>query len=122
MMQPEGNKRGGPETEFLGAKKRRDDHVPTGFHLAVASGRVFCRASEFMTSTCCVSARPISQGIPACLMDESGEAPGSAVVAADDHHVGLAFCDPRGNGAHPDFGNELYGNARLADWRFSSQK
>ena len=28
-----------------------------------------------MTSTCCVSARPSSQGRPACLSDDSGEAP-----------------------------------------------
>ncbi|CFN76350.1 Uncharacterised protein [Bordetella pertussis] len=27
------------------------------------------------TSVCCVSARPSSQGVPACLMDETGEAP-----------------------------------------------
>jgi hypothetical protein len=31
--------------------------------------------SLFSTSVCCVSASPISQGLPACLIDESGEAP-----------------------------------------------
>ena len=31
--------------------------------------------SRFSTSVCCVSARPSSQGVPACLMDDSGEAP-----------------------------------------------
>ena len=30
---------------------------------------------SFITSTWCVSARPSSQGMPACLMDVSGEAP-----------------------------------------------
>ena len=29
----------------------------------------------FSMSTCCVSARPTSQGIPACLMEDSGDAP-----------------------------------------------
>ncbi len=29
----------------------------------------------FKTSVCCVSARPSSQGVPACLMDDQGEAP-----------------------------------------------
>ena len=30
---------------------------------------------SFATSTCCVSARPSSHGMPACLIDVSGEAP-----------------------------------------------
>ena len=30
---------------------------------------------RFSTSVCCVSARPISQGEPACLIEVSGEAP-----------------------------------------------
>jgi hypothetical protein len=30
---------------------------------------------SFITSTCCVSARPSSHGMPACLMDVSGDAP-----------------------------------------------
>ena len=31
--------------------------------------------NPFMTRTCCVSARPSSQGLPAYLTDDSGEAP-----------------------------------------------
>ena len=30
---------------------------------------------RFSTSVCCVSARPSSQGVPTCLMDDTGEAP-----------------------------------------------
>ncbi len=30
---------------------------------------------SFITSICCVSARPSSQGMPACLIEVSGEAP-----------------------------------------------
>ena len=30
---------------------------------------------RFSTSVCCVSARPISHGLPACLIDDQGEAP-----------------------------------------------
>ncbi len=31
--------------------------------------------NPFITSVCCVSARPISHGQPACLIEASGEAP-----------------------------------------------
>ena len=30
---------------------------------------------RFSTSVCCVSARPSSHGVPACLIDDQGEAP-----------------------------------------------
>ena len=31
--------------------------------------------SRFSTSVCCVSARPSSHGVPACLIDDTGDAP-----------------------------------------------
>src|SRR5260370_23441376 len=34
-------------------------------------------------------------------------------MTADQHHVGMAFGDSRGDGADTDFGNQLYADARM---------
>ena len=39
---------------------------------------------------------------------------GAAVVAADQHHVGLALGDAGGHGAHADLGHQLDADARVA--------
>ena len=38
---------------------------------------------------------------------------GAAVVAADQHHVGMRLRDTGGDRSHADFGDELHRNARL---------
>ena len=59
------------------------------------------------TSVCCVSASPISQGEPACLIEVSGEAPVPPSKPADGHMVGPGLGDARGNRADSDLGAEL---------------
>ena len=54
---------------------------------------------SFSTSVCCVSASPISHGTPAYLIDASGEAPVPPSWPADQHAVGLALRDARGDRA-----------------------
>ena len=68
---------------------------------------------SFITSTWCVSARPSSQGTPACLMELSGEAPVPPRIAADQHHVGMRLGHARGHRAHAHFGHQLDRDARL---------
>ena len=59
------------------------------------------------TSTCCVSARPSSQGTPACRIDDVGEAPGAAVHAGDHDVVGAGLGDAGGDGADAGERDEL---------------
>ena len=64
------------------------------------------------SSVCCVSARPSSHGAPACLSDVSGAGAGAAVVAGDEHDVGLGLATRRRRPCRPDLGDELHVHAR----------
>ena len=68
--------------------------------------------SLLRTSTCCVSARPSSHGTPPCLIEVSGDAPGAAVVAGDQHDVGEGLGHARRHRAHADLGDQLHVDAR----------
>ena len=61
----------------------------------------------FSTSVCCVSARPISQGEPACLIEVSGEAPVPPSIAGDGDVVGARLGDAGRDRADADLGDEL---------------
>ena len=69
--------------------------------------------SLFITSTCCVSASPSSHGVPAVLDRGERGRPGAAVVAGDQHHVGVGLGHARRHRAHADLGDELHADARL---------
>ena len=62
------------KTELIGAEQRADQDVAAGLHWPSACTRMRLR-SLLSTSVCCVSARPSSHGVPACLIDDTGEAP-----------------------------------------------
>ena len=64
------------------------------------------------SSVCCVSARPISQGMPACWIDACGDAPVPPSWPGDHHVVGVRLGDARGDRAHPDLGHELHRHPR----------
>jgi hypothetical protein len=68
------DQRRGGEAELVGAEQRADDDVAAGAQAAVDLHRDAARR-PFSTSVWWVSARPISQGEPACLSEVSGEAP-----------------------------------------------
>ena len=70
----DGDQRRGGEAELVGPEQRADDHVAAGLQPAVHLQRD-ARAQPFSTRICCVSASPISQGMPACLSEVSGLAP-----------------------------------------------
>ena len=67
---------------------------------------------SFITSTCCVSARPSSHGMPACLIDDERRRTCSPVIAAYQNRVRMGFCNACGNGPDTIFCDELYGNTR----------
>ena len=75
----------------------------------------------FSTSVWCVSARPSSQGRPACLMRGLRRGAGAAVVAADQHDVGVRLGDAGGDGADADLGHQLHADARIGGWRSSDR-
>ena len=66
------------------------------------------------TRVWCVSASPSSQGRPACLIEVCGEAPGAAVVAADQDDVGVRLGDAGRDRADADLGDQLHADARAA--------
>jgi hypothetical protein len=59
------------------------------------------------TSVCCVSASPSSHGDPACLIDDSGEAPVPPSWPGDRDVVRLGLRDAGGHRTHADLGDEL---------------
>ena len=73
------------------------------------------------TSVWCVSARPSSQGRPACLMRGLRRSAGAAVVAADQHDVGVRLGHAGGDRADADLGHQLDADARVRGWRSSGR-
>ena len=68
------DQRGGSETELVGPKQRADHHVASGAE-APSTWTTMRLRSRSRTRVWWVSARPISQGLPACLIEVSGDAP-----------------------------------------------
>jgi len=64
------------------------------------------------SSVCCVSARPISRARrrPGW---RTARGAGAAVVAGDQHAVGVGLGDAGGDGADADLGDELDGHLRF---------
>ena len=65
----------------------------------------------FRTRVCWVSARPSSQGTPACLSEVSGAAPVPPSWPGDEDDVGVRLGHPGGDGADADLGDELHVDA-----------
>jgi hypothetical protein len=68
------DQRRGGEAELVRAQQRADGDVAAGAQAAVDLHAMRLRRL-LSTSVCWVSARPISQGEPACVSEVSGEAP-----------------------------------------------
>ena len=97
------------EAEPLGAQQGADHHVAAGPHLAVA-------LHEDAVAEAVQDQRLLGLGqadLPgrAGMLDRRQRAgPGAAVVAADQHFVGIALGHARRHRAHADFGDELHGD------------
>ena len=64
--------------------------------------------SRLATSVWWVSARPISHGEPACLIEVSGRRAGAALEAGNGDVVGARLRDAGGDRADADLGDELH--------------
>ena len=69
--------------------------------------------SRLPTSVWCVSASPISQGVPACLMRGQRRGAGAALEARDGDVVGARLGDARRHRADADLGDELHRHVGL---------
>ena len=106
------HQRRGGEAELLGAEQRRDDHVAAGLELAVGlhddpvaqpveQQRLLGLGEAELPRTAGVLERGQRRGA------------GAAVVAGDQHHVGVRLGDARRDRADADLGDQLHVHARL---------
>lgn len=102
------DQRPGREAELVGAEQRADQRLSyAGAQAAIDLQRDLLRR-PLSTSVCCVSARPISHGLPACLIEVSGEAP-VPPVARDGDAVGARLSsDTRRDGTDANLGDEFH--------------
>ncbi len=108
----ERDERRGREAELLRAEQRGDDDVAAGLHLAV---RLDDDAERrlFSTSVWCVSARPSSHGMPACLIEVCGEAPVPPSKPEMSTTSACAFATPAAIVPTPTSRHELHADARV---------
>ena len=106
------HQRRGGKAEFVGPEQRADNDVAAGFHLAVglhadatAQAVEHQRLLGFGQADFPRTARVLDR--------RPGRGTGSAVVAGDDHVVGLALGHASGNGAHANLGHQLDADAGL---------
>ena len=113
MMQPERDQRRGGKTEFLRAEQRGDDHVAAGLELAV--GLDGDAAAEIVEHERLVRLGQAEFPRRARVLDaRQRRRARAAVVAADEHHVGMRLGDAGGDGADADFGDQFHADARVA--------
>ena len=99
MMQPMATSASGADAELLGAQHGGDDHVAAGLDAAVGAQARRGGAGGSGVRTWLTSDRPISQGVPAYLIEVCGLGAGAADVAGDQDHVGLGLGDAGGDRA-----------------------
>ena len=106
----DGDQHRGGEAEFLSSQQGADDYVAPGFELAVnldpdavAEVVEHQRLLSFSQAELPRQAGMFDRG-------ERGSA-GAAVVAADQHHVGMTFGNPGRHSSHADFRNQLNRNS-----------
>ena len=112
MMQPMRHQRRGGEAELLGAQQRGDHDVAAGLQLAV--GLHADAAAQVVHHQHLLRFGEAELPRNARMLDGAERRRArAAVVAADQHHVGMRLGDARGHRAHADFGHQLHRNARL---------
>ena len=107
------DQRRGREAEFLGAEQRGDDDVATGLQLAVGFDRD--AAAQIVQHQRLVRLGEAELPRQAGVRDRGlRRCAGAAVVAADQHDVGVRLRDAGGDRADADFGDQLHADARAA--------
>ena len=101
------------KAEFLGAQQRGDGHVAAGLQLPVGLHRD--AAAQVVEHQRLVRLGQAQLPRQAGVLDRGlRRGAGAAVIAADQHHVGMRLGDAGGNRAHADFGHQLHADARVA--------
>ncbi len=101
------------EAELLGAEQRGDDDVAAGLQLAVGLDRD--AAAQVVQHQRLVRLGEAQLPREAGVLDAGlRRRAGAAVVAADQHHVGVRLGDAGGDGADADLGHQLDADARVA--------
>ena len=112
MMQPDDDQRRCGEAELLGAEQGGDHDVAAGLELAVGlhDDAVAQPVEHQRLLGLGETQLPRAAGV---LERRQRAGTGAAVVAGDQHHVGLGLRHPGGDGADADLGDELDVDARL---------
>ena len=107
-----GDERRGGKAELFSAQQRGDDDVAAGLQLAV--GLHLDAAAQIVEQQNLLRFREAELPGQAGVLDgaERGSA-GAAVVAGDEHDVGMGLGDTGGDRAHAHFRDQLDGDARL---------
>ena len=117
ITQPGHDERRGREAELLGAEQRRDDHVAAGLHLAVdLHDDAVAQAVEHQHLLRLGQAE--LPGHAAVLDRRQRRGARAAVVARDQHHVGVRLGDAGGDRADADLGDQLHVDARAIGLAF----
>ena len=100
------HQRRGREAELLGTEQRRDDDVPTGLELAVALHDD--PVAQVVEQQGLLGLGQPELPRPAGVLERGQRrGAGAAVVAGDQHDVGVRLRDPGGDRADADLGDEL---------------
>ena len=109
-----GDQRHGGKAELLRAQQRGDHHIAAGLQLAV--GLHLDAAAQIVEQQHLLRLGQAKfPGQPGVLDGTERRSAGAAVVAGDEHHIGMRLGDARSHRAHAHFRDQLDGDARLAD-------
>ena len=108
------------EAELLGAEQRGDDHVAAGLHLPVGlhDDAVAQPVEQQRLLRLGEAELPRRAGV---LQRRQRRGAGAAVVAGDQHHVGLGLAHAGGDRADADLGDELDVHPGRAGWSSSGR-
>ena len=116
-----GDQRHGGEAELLRAEQCGDDYVAAGLELAV--GLHPDAAAQIVKQQYLLGfGQAELPGQPRVLDGAERRSASAAVVAGDEHHIGVRLGDAGGDRAHADFRDQLDGDARLRDSRSSGRR
>ena len=116
MMQPLTDQRRGREAVLLGAQQGGDHHVAAGLELAV--GLHDDPVAQAVEQQRLLGLGEAELPRPAGVLERGQRrGAGAAVVAGDQHHVGVRLGDAGRDRADADLGHQLDVHARRAGWR-----
>ena len=102
------------KTKFLGAQQRGHRHVTAGFHLAVSFNINAAAEIMFSTSVLVRFGQPEFPGTAGVLDGGQRRRACAAIVAGNQHHIGVRLGDAGGDRSDADLGDQLDADTRIA--------